>query len=206
MIELVVKMSEEKYDVIKSDLYNTFPAEMKEWGLEAIRNGTPLPKHIDDSCLDFDFDKVKEILKKDDLDNLIVDHTCEGKQEETRNKKLIDAIDFAIKATDSQDDYSMGMRNGMRYAESLIDGKEPQYEFRRTDEEIKLGIDLGDEVIGDFGAKGIVVGIDTCEGDALLSLLMRNHKVPQLVKASSYKTKTGRHFDAIKKLYEEMKK
>jgi len=43
-IELVIKIPEEKYDVIKSDLYNTFPAEIKEWGLEVIKNGTPLPK------------------------------------------------------------------------------------------------------------------------------------------------------------------
>ena len=43
-IELVIKIPEEKYDVIKSDLYNTFPADMRAWGLEAIRNGTPLPK------------------------------------------------------------------------------------------------------------------------------------------------------------------
>ena len=41
------------------------------------------PKQTDDSCLDFDFDKVKEILKKDNLDNLIVDHTCEEKQEQS---------------------------------------------------------------------------------------------------------------------------
>ena len=159
----------------------------------------------DDSCLNFDFDRVKEILKRDDVDNLIVDHTCEEKQEETRDEKMIDAIDFAIKATDSQDDYSMGMRNGMRYVKSLINGKEPQYESRRTDEEIKLGLDLGDEVIGDFGAKGVVVGIDTYEGDVVLSLLMRNHKVPQLVKASSYKTKTGRHFPQIVEVLEQIK-
>ena len=43
-MQIVIDIDEEKYDVIKSDLYNTFPAEMKEWGLEAIRNGTPLPK------------------------------------------------------------------------------------------------------------------------------------------------------------------
>ena len=43
-IELVIKMPKEKYDAIKSDLYCTFPAEIKEWGLDAIRNGTPLPK------------------------------------------------------------------------------------------------------------------------------------------------------------------
>lgn len=43
-IELVIKIPEEQYNTIKSDLYITFPAEMKEWRLEAIRNGTPLPK------------------------------------------------------------------------------------------------------------------------------------------------------------------
>lgn len=43
-MRIVIDISEEKYDVIKSDLYNTFSAEMKEWGLEAIRKGTPLPK------------------------------------------------------------------------------------------------------------------------------------------------------------------
>lgn len=126
-------------------------------------------------------------------------------QEQTKDGKIIDAIGFAIKATDSQDDYSMGMRNGMRYVKSLIDGKEPQYEFRRTDEEIKLGIDLGDEVVGDYGAKGVVVGTDTYKDEVWLSLLMRNHKVPQLVKASGYKTKTGRHFPQIIEVLEQMK-
>lgn len=43
-MHIVIKIPKEKYDVIKSDLYNTFPADMREWGLEAIRNGTPLPK------------------------------------------------------------------------------------------------------------------------------------------------------------------
>lgn len=163
------------------------------------------PKHTDDSCLDFDIDKVKEILKRDDFDNLIVDYACEKKQEQTKDEKMIDAINFAIKATDSQDDYSMGMCNGMRYVKSLIDGKEPQYELRWTDEEIKLGINLGDEVVGDYGAKGVVVGIDTYKGEVLLSLLMRNHKVPQLVKASRYKTKTNRHFPQIIEVLEQIK-
>jgi len=123
----------------------------------------------------------------------------------TNDEKIIDAIDFAIKATDSQDDYSMGMRNGMRYVKSLIDGKEPQYEQRRTDKEIKLGIDIGDEVVGDYGTKGVVVGIDTYEDEVLLSLLMKNHKVPQFVKASMYKTKTGRHFPQIIEVLEQIK-
>lgn len=171
------------------------------FAIKALENQ---PKQTDVSCLDFDFDKVKEILIKDGLDNLIVDHTCEEKQEQTKDKKMIDAIDFAIKATDSQDDYSMGMRSGMRYVKSLIDNKEPQYELRRTDEEIKLGIDLGDEVIDDYGTKGVVVGIDTYKGKVLLSLLMRKHKVPQLVKASWYK-KTDRHFPQIIEVLEQIK-
>lgn len=117
---------------------------------------------------------------------------------------LNEAINFAIEATDSQDDYSIGMRNGMRYVKWLIDGKEPQYEARRTDEEIELGMDLGDEVIGDYGAKGVVVGIDTYKGEVLLSLLMKNHKVPQLVKASEYK-RTGRRFEQIVEIWEQIK-
>lgn len=144
---------------------------------------------------------------RNDMDKTTID-ACKGAielLEQTRDEKTIDAIDFAIKATNSQDDYSMGMRNGMRYVKSLIEGKEPQYELRRTDEEIKLGIDLGDEVVSDYGAKGVVIGIDTYEDEVLLSLLMKNHKVPQLVKASLYKTKTGRHFSQIIEVLEQMK-
>ena len=46
-IELVIKIPKEKYDAIKN---SSFPAKMKECfrlagpALEAIRNGTPLPK------------------------------------------------------------------------------------------------------------------------------------------------------------------
>lgn len=43
-MHIVIDMPEEQYNIIKSDLYNTFPAEMKHWGIEAIRNGKPLPK------------------------------------------------------------------------------------------------------------------------------------------------------------------
>ena len=43
-MQIVIDIPEEQYNAIKSDLYNTFSAEMKIWGLGAIRNGTPLPK------------------------------------------------------------------------------------------------------------------------------------------------------------------
>ena len=77
--------------------------------------------------------------------------------------------------------------------------EKPNYEI------IKLGIDIGDEVVDNNGAKGVVVGIDTYNDEVLLSLLMRNHKVPQLVEASLYKTKTGRHFPQIVEVLEQMK-
>ena len=70
-----------------------------------------------------------------------------------------------------------------------------------TDEKI----DIGDEVIGVFGRKGVVVGIVIVKGEVMLSLLMREHKVPQLVKASNYKTKTGRHFPQIAEVLEQLK-
>jgi hypothetical protein len=41
-MQVVIDIPEEQYNTIKSNLYDTFPAEMKEWGLEAIKNGTPL--------------------------------------------------------------------------------------------------------------------------------------------------------------------
>lgn len=70
-----------------------------------------------------------------------------------------------------------------------------------TDEKI----DIGDEVIGVSKRKGVVVGIVVVKGDVMLSLLMREHKVPQLVNASNYGTKTGRHFPQIAEVLEQMK-
>lgn len=70
-----------------------------------------------------------------------------------------------------------------------------------TDEKI----DIWDEVIGVFGRKGVVVGIVIVKGEVMFSLLMREHKVPQLVKASNYETKTGRHFPQIAEVLEQMK-
>jgi hypothetical protein len=40
-MQIVIDIPKEQYDVIQNN-FNTFSAEMKEWGLEAIRNGTPL--------------------------------------------------------------------------------------------------------------------------------------------------------------------
>ena len=37
-------------------------------------------------------------------------------------------LDFAIEATSTQTDYDIGLRNGMRFAKSLLDEKEPHYD------------------------------------------------------------------------------
>ncbi len=71
-MQIVIDIPEEKYDVIKSDLYNTFSTEMKEWGLEAIRNGAPLtPSVLADMLmeerirgeLDYDTSFEKDIIR-----------------------------------------------------------------------------------------------------------------------------------------------
>ena len=41
---------------------------------------------------------------------------------------LVEMIDKAIEATDMNDAYSIGLRNGLRCAKSFIDGEEPEYE------------------------------------------------------------------------------
>ena len=41
-MKIIIDLAEDAYNVINSDAYYTFPSEMKEWGIEAIRNGTPL--------------------------------------------------------------------------------------------------------------------------------------------------------------------
>lgn len=46
----------------------------------------------------------------------------------TELKPFVENAQFAIKATDSADNYSSGFRNGIRYCLALIEGKEPEYE------------------------------------------------------------------------------
>jgi len=71
-MQIVIDIDEEQYNTIKSDLYNTFPVEMKKWGLEAIRNGTPLPKGhgrlIDADALIFNADYYEPLISKRDFD------------------------------------------------------------------------------------------------------------------------------------------
>ena len=43
-------------------------------------------------------------------------------------EKLIQTILFGIEATNGKDDYSLGMRNGMRWVLSMITNEEPKFE------------------------------------------------------------------------------
>ena len=49
-------------------------------------------------------------------------------------EKLIQDIIFGIEATTGKDDYSIGMRNGMRWVLSMITNKEPKFENGRENE------------------------------------------------------------------------
>ena len=49
-MKIIIDIPKEKYEVIKMRYY-TFPAEMKEWGLEAIRNGV-LVKSVTGDIID----------------------------------------------------------------------------------------------------------------------------------------------------------
>lgn len=52
----------------------------------------------------------------------------ESAQSELDSEALIRTIETGITATNSNDIYSIGMRNGMRWCKSLIDGVEPKFE------------------------------------------------------------------------------
>ena len=46
----------------------------------------------------------------------------------SQEPKILNTIDFAIDASNGNTNYFVGFRNGLRYAKSLIDGEEPQFE------------------------------------------------------------------------------
>lgn len=62
------------------------------------------------------------------IDFFSVSDACNPKDVQPDFKELIAIIKNGISATNADDVYSCGMRNGMRWVLSLIDGKEPSYE------------------------------------------------------------------------------
>ena len=122
---------------------------MRDW-MEAAQQINSTPERI--NALNYAISSIKTDLKYDllyednqidDADKMIAeDDSCEPNKSEiptgsaTKNNlsveefanKILNAMDFAIKATDSRDSYGVGMRNGIRYCKSLIDNKEPEFE------------------------------------------------------------------------------
>lgn len=45
-MKVIVDIPDEKYKVIKSESYYTFPKEMKDWGLETAHNSQKDPKGV----------------------------------------------------------------------------------------------------------------------------------------------------------------
>ena len=45
-MQIVIEIPEDKYKRIV-EKYDTFPVEMKEWGLDSIKNGTPIQPEED---------------------------------------------------------------------------------------------------------------------------------------------------------------
>lgn len=79
-MKLMIEIEKEDFETIVSK-YDTFPIEMKRWGLEAIRNGTPLDKIIAEIerqekwllqagytayNIDIAFDAIKSVLAESD--------------------------------------------------------------------------------------------------------------------------------------------
>ena len=73
-----------------------------------------------------------KVVWSDDLisvtDAMNVLREISSAQPELDSEALIRTIEMGITATNSNDIYSLGMRNGMRWCKSLIDGVEPKFE------------------------------------------------------------------------------
>lgn len=75
---------------------------------------------------------VEEIDKMQELESVQMEKAYElgreSAQSELDPEALIRTIEMGITATNLNDIYSIGMRNGMRWCKSLIDGVEPKFE------------------------------------------------------------------------------
>ena len=60
-VTVVVKIPREKFDVLTSDEFYTFPTECKEWGSRAIRNGIPIGNYA--SSLAVTMEKTPKVGK-----------------------------------------------------------------------------------------------------------------------------------------------
>ena len=56
-MQIVIEINDNKYNSIMTK-YDTFPLEMKKWGLEAIHDGTPLSDILSD--MEWDIKKERD--------------------------------------------------------------------------------------------------------------------------------------------------
>lgn len=76
-------------------------------------------------------DALRDIRIRKNGDHIVLYELMASIPEDHNNyepSKILDTLDFAIDASNGNNSYSVGFRNGLRYAKSLIDGKEPQFE------------------------------------------------------------------------------
>lgn len=92
-----------------------------------------MSRYIDqDKVIDavLELDTTHRVSWQDAVIDMIDAMASENVQPDT--KELIAKIKNGISATNADDVYSCGMRNGMRWVLSLIDGKEPLFESARN--------------------------------------------------------------------------
>ena len=71
-----------------------------------------------------------DMLSDEELEgaDLVMEWVYKAPSVNSQEPKILETIDFAIDASNGNTNYFVGFRNGLRYAKSLIDGKEPNYE------------------------------------------------------------------------------
>ena len=79
-----------------------------------------IPLNIDAVNMQPTIQPEKTQLSKEDTTSDLISRT-----------EKIEKIQVGITATNSNDAYSLGMRNGMRWCKALLDGKEPKFEHAK---------------------------------------------------------------------------
>ena len=87
---------------------------------EEIKNTPELVDFMLDKCILID-SKTKVRKRLEEVCDLAIKAL-------SQEPKILDTIDFAIDTSNGDTNYFVGFRNGLRYAKSLIDGEEPQFE------------------------------------------------------------------------------
>ena len=88
--------------------------------------------------------------------------------------------------------------NNLSASEAIAKIKAYEEQKKAEENEIKVG----DEVVGVFGFRGVVVGIHLPSNEA--SILSTEHTVPQMYPLNNIRSKTGRHFPQIEEVLKQL--